>query len=41
LAKQPAGSSIQITGLMREISGYRWLELEGSIITPAARKKRA
>jgi hypothetical protein len=24
---------------MREISGYRWLELEGSIITPAARKK--
>jgi hypothetical protein len=25
--------SIQITGLMREISGYRWLELESAIIT--------
>jgi hypothetical protein len=32
----PAGSSIQITGRMREISGYRWLELEGAIITLSA-----
>jgi hypothetical protein len=36
----PAGSTIQIVGQMQEAGSYKWLEIEGAIITLSARKKQ-
>jgi hypothetical protein len=36
----PAGSSIQITGQMSDVIGYRWIETQGAIVTMAGRKKQ-